>query len=272
MTLSAQLRFPPPASGIGANLVMTPSPPTGTLSATSESPGCVYWTKATNATPAAASPLPGSQVTTLALRRLTGIAVEFAIPAVVGIVTAVVFLLGTIGLTDLRRENANEAISRIPKKVTAGASWNFKDSWATNLTSIATAVGAVVTAAGSNSALLPGIQTSSFAVVLAIWGVLVTLGPLLLAALKEKEPEKRQPPDRVAVPIPDQVAVPIPDQLTAPMNERPDHVTIRFWSLLLGGSITLVAVGATFATAWVLVTFSAAPAGVRDALHAGSRS
>lgn len=65
----------------------------------------------------------------------------------------------------------------------ASAAWSFSDSWATNITAVGTVVGTVLTASGSVSELLPGIELGRFSLLIALAGGITVAAPLLFGAL-----------------------------------------------------------------------------------------
>lgn len=65
----------------------------------------------------------------------------------------------------------------------ASAAWSFSDSWATNITAVGTVVGTVLTASGSVSELLPGVELGRFSLLIAVAGGITVAAPLLFGAL-----------------------------------------------------------------------------------------
>ncbi|HEY2073994.1 MAG TPA: hypothetical protein VGG88_10510 [Gaiellaceae bacterium] len=177
------------------------------------------------AAPSTSSALPDTAAITMSLHRLTNAWTALVAPALAGLAFVVAFLAYLLLPSVVRRES-------LPGAVRAASSWNFKDNWATNLTVVGGTAGAVLGAAGANSNLLPGIQTSSFGVLLAFWTAVTVLAPLLIAARKKS--------------------------LGQSSSKDEATVEISLGWFLCAGSMTLVSVGAELATAGVLVYFSSA--------------
>lgn len=167
----------------------------------------------------AAAPATQSQAIVVSLRRLTGILADIVIPAAGGLLLALIFyigFLGAVGPTDP------------DEHVHAGASWNFKDSWATNVSVVGAAAATLITAIGPGSLLLVGIQLSDFALLTALWGVAVTFAPLILV-------------------------------FAARRSARATGAAVTVNMFLLAAAVTLFGVGAELATVVVLVHFAALP-------------
>lgn len=115
---------------------------------------------------------PGaSQAIVLSLRRSVGGWAAGLLPLLAGLTLALITLAGT--RLWLRRG--------YEKWVKASSSWSFKDSWATNITAVGALLGTILSAVGSASTIVPGIQTDRFAVLSAAWGGLAIIAPLLIA-------------------------------------------------------------------------------------------
>jgi hypothetical protein len=67
------------------------------------------------------------------------------------------------------------------KPIYASSSWTFKDSWATNIGTGATAVAAILTGAGAVSTQLPGVQLDRYTVLMTVCGVIIVAAPLIFA-------------------------------------------------------------------------------------------
>jgi hypothetical protein len=177
---------------------------------------------------------PSAEAIVVALHRLTGAFLDFWVPVLAGLAIAVLFFLLTVAQVGCDRKSY----------VTAGSSWNFKDSWATNLTAVGATAGTFLTAAGSTSTLLRGIQTSSFALLIALWGSLIVLAPLILAFANSSAAAK------------------------ATGAATTKFVKVKLWVLLGAGAMTLFAVGAELATAAVLVHYADASTTARGGAYA----
>jgi hypothetical protein len=162
------------------------------------------------------------QTISLSLRRQTSAWVDFAVPLAAGALLAAIFLVSVLWFT-----RATELDGGL---VRAGSSWNFKDSWATNITAGGAIVGTFLTGAGSSSTLLLGIQTSSFALLLATWGGVTVMAPLVLTLGRLKVGNSS--------------------------GSSTEFTTVKKGLLLTAASLTLVGVGAELATAGVIVHYA----------------
>jgi hypothetical protein len=61
----------------------------------------------------------------------------------------------------------------------ATAAWTFTDSWATNITTLGTTVGALVLGLGSGGSLFTGVQLDRFAILVATFGAIIVAAPLV---------------------------------------------------------------------------------------------
>ena len=235
-----------PSSLTGATLVLVPPPltipaatpcqaATATLTATTPqtvtsatTPGTITAAPpATSAPSAAATPQP--EAITLTLSRITAVNKAFWEPLIAGVFFAVIVVV--VSRLWIRLKHA----ARIPERIKAGSSWNFKDSFATNVTAIGGLLGAALAAAGSSSTLLPGVEASRFALLSALWAAVAVAAPLALSFGTES------------------TAVP-----GAHQGDPPQQATsVRFGLLMLCLGITLVATGAELTTLGVLASESA---------------
>jgi hypothetical protein len=165
---------------------------------------------------------PSAEAIVVGLHRLTGAFLDFWVPVFAGLGLACLFLALTISQVGCDSRSY----------VTAGSSWNFKDSWATNLTAVGATAGTFLTAAGSTSTLLRGIQTSSFALLFALWGSVIVLAPLILAYANSSAGASTA---------------------VAGSEVTTKFVRVKLLVLLGAGGLTLFAVGAELATAGVVV-------------------
>ena len=69
------------------------------------------------------------------------------------------------------------------RPVYASAAWSFTDSPATTISAAATVLATVLAGAGAASTLLPGIQVDHFAVLLAVWAIVVVAAPMVFGFL-----------------------------------------------------------------------------------------
>lgn len=129
---------------------------------------------------------------TVAVHRLVSWWEYLWIPLICGAALAALLIAGIfgVGLPDASKPSGDNGR---PKKMRgralwrrpmyAATAWSFGGSWATNITTLATAATAVLAATGTVSELLPGVETGRFSLLIAVAG-LITLGaPLLFGAL-----------------------------------------------------------------------------------------
>jgi len=169
----------------------------------------------------------------LTVRRIVSPWQYVGIPALCGVGLAVllVALLLVIGVPagNARRVHWGAGFLRTP--LFAGAAWSFGDSWATSVTPLTAVAGAVLAASGAVAGLVPGVDLSRFALLMALAGGLTTLAPLLFSALNSLFPASG-----AAKPVPaDEVAA------------------ASLWVMLLASCLTVFAIGAeTGFVGWVL--------------------
>jgi hypothetical protein len=65
----------------------------------------------------------------------------------------------------------------------AAGAWSFGDSWATNVASLGTIIGATLTATASVAALLPGVEVGRFSLLIVLAGGITVVAPLAFSAL-----------------------------------------------------------------------------------------
>jgi hypothetical protein len=125
----------------------------------------------------------------LALSRATGGSALW-VPLVVGLVLA---LLVIGGCRLWQPEPANVTA------IKAGSAWSFGDSFATNVSAVGGVFASVLTAFGSSSTLLPGVQTDRFALLSALWASLAVLAPVVVGMLTTS---KKIDIDATEIPLP----------------------------------------------------------------------
>lgn len=130
-------------------------------------------------------------------------------------------------------EPARQSFLRRP--IYASASWSFKDSWATNITALGGAVGAIAAAAGATSTVFPGVALDRFAILLALFAAVVVMGPLVLG-------------------------------LCLPRSDEVDRVKATGLSLLVAAFVTLIGVGGEIGTVGSLIWLSSPARDTRVAL------
>jgi hypothetical protein len=144
-------------------------------------------TAAVVVTPAAPTAAP-LQITVAVHRRVTSY--EYAwIPLACGLALALA-LIATILLTGLRNPYASDQrkdrMYRARfwnRPLYAAAAWTFSGSWATNITALGAVVAAVLTATGTVSELLPGVEPGRFSLLIAVAGGITVAAPLVFGAL-----------------------------------------------------------------------------------------
>jgi hypothetical protein len=65
----------------------------------------------------------------------------------------------------------------------AAGAWTFGGSWATNITALGTVIATVLTATGTVSELLPGVELGRFSLLIAVAGGITVAAPLVFGAL-----------------------------------------------------------------------------------------
>jgi hypothetical protein len=143
---------------------------------------------ATVSAPRANQPQP--ETIQLSLTRATG-ADAFWIPVIAGLVLALATVLVLIGCC---RNKLND-------KIHAGSAWNFGDSFATNATAVGGILAAVLTGFGSSSTLLPGVQTDRFALLSAFWASLAIAAPIVVGSLTSPDPAAKSDDIAMSVPL-----------------------------------------------------------------------
>ena len=136
---------------------------------------------------------------TLTIHRQVTLTDYLVIPVGCGVVLAVLFLAAVImiviwdDIRDQRRpgprlEQPRMDLSRNGRSfwkrfwqqpLFASAAWTFKDSWATNVTVGVSATGAILAAFGTVSTLFPGVQLDRFAILMAGFGAIIAVAPLV---------------------------------------------------------------------------------------------
>jgi hypothetical protein len=238
--------------------------------------------------PAAKGSSPSSTVAqpeaiVLTLRRDTTIRHDLWMPLIYGLVFAVI---GVLAIWMLGRDG-----TRWRAQITAASSWNFKDSLATNATAVGGLLAAVIAAAGATSTEFPGIDTSHFGLLNALWAGVATLAPLLLGFAAPRRVSRTKAAKASATPATFTLAVAVPIELI-PDGEEPPPATpipvalapakalpatlaprpapgtsIPFFGLLAATAITLLAVGGELGTLGVYVSLSAASTSLRDGIY-----
>jgi hypothetical protein len=185
----------------------------------------------------APSPAGGIATTQLTLQRLLpsvdGLPFGWVVVAAGGF--AVLFLMLALaseaGRNDGRRVN-------LLSPVYAAGSWSFKDSWATNITAVGALVGTFLSASSSVASMFPGVPLYRFSIANATCGAIVVVVPLIVAvagALTPTDPQARPP--------------------------NGEAVVSSIGAVLVGGTLTMFAVGAELSLFGTLVDVSSATGG-----------
>jgi len=184
-----------------------------------------------------ASPAGGVATTQLTLQRLlpSTDGLPFGWVIVAGGGFALLFLILALALEADRNDGRRVALSA---PIYASASWTFKDSWATNITATGAVVGTFLAASSSVASMFPGVPLYRFSIANATCGAIVVVVPLLVAvwsALIGTDPAV-QPPSGQAV-------------------------VASLGAVLVGGTLTMFAVGAELTLYGTLIDVSAATGG-----------
>jgi hypothetical protein len=170
----------------------------------------------------------------LTVRRIVSPWQYVGIPALCGgglalLLVTLLLVIGVPAAGKARRVHWGAQFLRTP--LFAGTAWSFGDSWATSVTPLTALAGAVLTASGAVAGLVPGVDLSKFALLMALVGGLTTLAPLLFSALNALFPAKN--------------AV-----KPAPADEV---VAASLWVMLAASCLTVLAIGAEIGfVGWVL--------------------
>lgn len=95
-------------------------------------------------------------------------------------------MLLVLGTVLFRLPDPNGQQSGVPfwhRLLYASSAWTFGDSWATNIAAVGTAIGAALTAAGTLSDLLPGVELGRFSLLIAAAGAITVAAPLVFGTL-----------------------------------------------------------------------------------------
>lgn len=257
---------------ITASSLSASSPPASTPGSTSSS---------TSSSASLVASQPQAEVIVLSLRRLVSTMTALWWPLIAGVIFGFVVIALSLGKGAMARLKQNDT-NRWVTEVKAGSAWSFKDSFATNVTAIGALLAGALAAAGSTSTLLPGIETSRFVLLSAMWGGLAAIVPLVvafgtytatvggdaqppgggpvaagplaqvaqqLAQLAQQLAQMAQPQQEAQPPQPPQPlqSAPAPQPATA----------IKTWAMAIGMLLTLIAVGAELWTLGVLASMSA---------------
>lgn len=129
---------------------------------------------------------------TVAVHRLVSWWEYLWIPLICGAALAAMLIAGIfgVGLPDASKpsgDNGRPGKMRgralWERPIYAASAWSFGGSWATNITTVATAAAAVLAASGTVSELLPGVETGRFSLLIAMAGLITLAAPLLFGAL-----------------------------------------------------------------------------------------
>jgi hypothetical protein len=169
----------------------------------------------------------------LTVRRIVSPWQYVGIPALCGggLALLLVALLLVIGVPEgnTRRVHWGAGFLRTP--LFAAVAWSFGDSWATSVTPLTALAGAVLAASGAVAGLVPGVDLSKFALLMALTGGLTTLAPLLFSSLNSLFPARE----------------------AAKTVHADEVVAASLWVMLLASCLTVFAIGAEIGfVGWVL--------------------
>ena len=177
----------------------------------------------------------------LTVRRIVSPWQYVGIPALCGggLALLLVALLLVIGVPAGKPGRVHWGADFLRAPLFAGTAWSFGDSWATSVTPLTALAGAVLTASGAVAGLVPGVDLSKFALLMALVGGLTTLAPLLFSALNSLFPARQAAKEAAAE-----------AGGLAPGNEA---VAASLWVMLLASCLTVFAIGAEVGfVGWVL--------------------
>ena len=177
----------------------------------------------------------------LTVRRIVSPWQYVGIPALCGggLALLLVALLAVIGVPTGKPRRAHWGADFLRAPLFAGTAWSFGDSWATSVTPLTALAGAVLTASGAVAGLVPGVDLSKFALLMALVGGLTTLAPLLFSALNSLFPAR---------PTATEAAAEAANSVAG--NEA---VAASLWVMLLASCLTVLAIGAEVGfVGWVL--------------------
>ena len=169
----------------------------------------------------------------LTVRRIVSPWQYVGIPALCGggLALLLVALLLVIGVPAGKPGRLHWGVDFLRTPLFAGTAWSFGDSWATSVTPLTALAGAVLAASGAVAGLVPGVDLSKFALLMALAGGLTTLAPLLFSALNSLFPAR-------------DAAKPVPAD---------EVVAASLWVMLLASCLTVFAIGAELGfVGWVL--------------------
>lgn len=152
------------------------------------------------------------------------------------IAAAVFALLFLVPALAYERRRAGSV--HLSEPVFASAAWTFKDSWATNITAVGALLATFLAASSSVTSLFPGVPLYRFSIANATCGAIVVIVPLVVAVSTSLTP---------------------PNPAFKPPKN--DVVVASFGAVILGGTITMLAVGAELALFGILVDVSSATPG-----------
>jgi len=114
----------------------------------------------------------------------------------------------------------------------APAAWTFGGSWATNVTAGGTVIAAVLTATGTVSELLPGVELGRFSLLIAVAGGITVAAPLVFGALNYRF--QRLDPTTLGVSV---ITLPAVQPPAVPL--RADIVVPAGATITMSGEVTI---------------------------------
>jgi hypothetical protein len=95
--------------------------------------------------------------------------------------------LGVLVLIVFRRCRDEPSEGQGRTTIYTSSTFSFSESWATSIAAILTVVATVFTTTGVLTSLVPGIDTGFFLAITIVYGVVLSLAPLVYSALQEEE-------------------------------------------------------------------------------------
>jgi hypothetical protein len=149
---------------------------------------------------------------------------------------ALVFLMLALA-SEAGRNDGRRVVFSAP--VYASASWTFKDSWATNITAVGAVLGGFFTASSSVATMFPGVPLYRFTIANLTCGAIVVVVPLVVAVCIASTQKETQRGSKASPP-------------------KGEAVVGSIGAVLVGGTITMFAVGAELSLFGILIDASAA--------------
>ena len=170
-------------------------------------------------------------------------------PCISGCALAALFLVLALLVFYLLQRQPRPRRGQPIRPIYASSGWTFRDSWATNIGTGATAVAAILTGAGAVSTQLPGVQLDRYAVLMAVCGLIIVSAPLIFGIFHViPSPYKKAIPKNAEVThAPDSLVVDVPSGATLTFPSRDadakDPVPVSPGTIRIGADIPVVLPG-----------------------------